>query len=253
MPWTETDSLSFVARFEEGDEEFAERTLDDLEDLRLRLEDRFEHAPGGITVILHPSSAWLSAAHPFLPAARLASAPAGRRYLSGWVTSTELHTLNGPALERRAAGEDSLRALRGTARRLYAHLVLAANNDRMPPPWGPRGFVRYLQWAWLIEGGAQYFSGQSASFRTAVLRRLAEGAAPTFPPSARDAIVLGGSVFDLLDQEVGRHACELLVSRLPKQGPVHALETAFGAKAREIEPIWRDHIDRMIGADALIS
>ena len=104
MPWTETDSLSFTARYEEGEEECAERTLDDLEDLRLRLEDRFDSAPGGITVILHPNSAWLSAAHPFLPAVRMASAPAGRRYLAGWPTRTELHALSDSALEKRAAG-----------------------------------------------------------------------------------------------------------------------------------------------------
>jgi hypothetical protein len=248
MPWTETDSLSFVARFEEGDEEFAERTLDELEDLRLRLEERFDNVPGGITVILHPSSAWLSAAHPFLPAVRLASAPAGRRYLAGWATATELHTLNGTALERRAAGEDSLRALQGTARRLYTQLVLAANNDRMPPPWGVRSFTRYLRWAWLIEGGSQFFSGQSLSFRTAVLRRLSEGEKPSFPPSARDAIILGGSIFDLLDHEVGPHACEMLVSRLRKDGPVPALETAFSARIREIEVAWRNHIDLLAGA-----
>ena len=248
MPWTETDSLSFVARFEEGDEEFAERTLDELEDLRLRLEERFDNVPGGITVILHPTSAWLSAAHPFLPAVRMASAPAGRRYLAGWATATELHTLNGAALDRRAAGEDSLRALHGTARRLYTQLVLGANNDRMPPPWGVRSFARYLRWAWLIEGGAQFFSGQSLSFRTAVLRRLNEGAKPSFPPSARDAIILGGSVFDLLDHEVGPHACEMLVSRLRKDGPVPALETAFSARIREIEVAWRNHIDLLAGA-----
>ncbi len=243
------DSLSFVARYEEGDEECAERALDELEDLRLKLEDRFEHAPGGITVILHPSSSWLSAAHPLLPAARLAAAPAGRRYLAGWTTATELHTLNDAALEKRAAGPDSRRALRGTARRLYAQLVLAANNDRMPPPWGPRRFARYLRWAWLVEGGAQYFSGQTMSFRAAALRRLSEGAEPSFPPSARDAIILGGSVLDLLDHEVGPHACELIVSRLPKAGPEAALETAFGARLREIEPAWRDHVDAMVSAE----
>jgi hypothetical protein len=242
MPWTETDSLSFTARFEEGDEECAERTLDSLEDLRLRLEDRFDSAPGGITVILHPNSAWLSAAHPFLPAARLAAAPAGRRYLAGWATRTELHTLTDAALERRAAGPDSRRALLGTSRRLYAQLVLASHNDRIPPPWGLRGFARYLRWAWLIEGGSQYYAGQSSDFRAAVLRRLSLGESPSFPPRARDAIILGSSIFDLLESERGRAACDLLVSRLPKAGPEVALETSFDASMREIEPAWRDHV-----------
>ena len=78
-----------------------------------------------------------------------------------------------------------------------------------------------------------------------MLRRLNEGRSPSFPPSARDAIILGGSIFDLLDREVGRHACDLLVNRLPKSGPVTALETAFGARMREIEPIWMDHVHEL--------
>ena len=67
-------------------------------------------------MIVHPTSAWLAAAHPFLPAARWAAAPAGRRYLAGWAMATELHVLNDTYMDRRAAGEDSQRALRGTAR-----------------------------------------------------------------------------------------------------------------------------------------
>jgi len=245
VPWTETDSLSFTVRFEEGDEECAERTLDLLEELRLKLEERFERVPGGVTAILHPSSGWLAAAHPFLPAARVVAAPAGRRYLTGWATRTELHTLTDRALERRAAGPDSLRALLDTSGRLYAQLVLAANNPKLPPPWGPRSFRRYLRWAWLVEGGAQFYAGQYPRFRPAVLRRLNEGPPPSFPPSPRDAIVLGGSVFDLLDHEVGRHACDLLVGRLPKAGPRAALETAFGAPVAEIEPAWREHVEML--------
>ena len=66
-------------------------------------------------MIVHPASAWLAAAHPFLPAARWAAAPAGRRYLAGWAMATELHVLNDTYMDRRAAGEDSQRALRGTA------------------------------------------------------------------------------------------------------------------------------------------
>jgi hypothetical protein len=242
MPWTQTDSLSFVARHEEGDEECAERTLDELEDLRLRLEERFDEAPGEIVVVIHPSPGWLSAAHPFLPAARLAAAPAGRRYLAGWAMATELHTLNDRALERRAAGEDSLRALLGTSARLYAQIVLAHHNPQLPPPWGPRRFARYLRWAWLIEGGSQYFAGQAGLFRAAIGRRLAEGPEPSFPPSVRDATILGITLFDLLDREVGRHACELLVSRLRKEGPVPALELAFGVDATVIERAWRQRL-----------
>lgn len=41
MSWIETESLSFAARHDSEDSAFAERTLDRLENLRLRLEDRF--------------------------------------------------------------------------------------------------------------------------------------------------------------------------------------------------------------------
>src|SRR5438477_2951995 len=155
MPWIETESLSFIARHEADDTDCAQRTLDALEDLRLRLEERFDDAPAGITVIVHPTPAWLTAAHPFLPAARLAAAPAGRRYLAGWAMAAEVHVLNDEHAQRRAAGEDSLAAMLGTAERLYVQIVLGQNNDRLPPPWGVRRFARYLRWAWLIEGGAQ--------------------------------------------------------------------------------------------------
>jgi hypothetical protein len=242
MAWVETESLSFIARHESNDEDCAQRALDRLEELRLGLEERFERAPGGITVIVHPTSAWLAAAHPFLPAARWAAAPAGRRYLAGWAMATELHILNDEYTDRRAAGEDSRRALRGTAERLYVQIVLGTNNQRIPPPWGPRGFVRYLQWAWLIEGAAQYFSGQVPLFRAAVVRRMREGPPPSFPPSARDAIILGGTVFDLLERQAGPQACELLVSRLRKDGAQGNLEIAFEAPLGEIEREWRRHL-----------
>src|SRR3954453_9391994 len=146
MAWVETESLSFIARHESEDEADAQRILDALEDLRLHLEARFEEAPGEITVVVHPTPGWLAAAHPFLPAARLAAAPAGRRYLAGWAMASELHVLNDDYLDRRAAGEDSLAALRGTAERLYVQIVVASNNGRLPPPWGPRKFWRYVRW-----------------------------------------------------------------------------------------------------------
>jgi hypothetical protein len=79
-------------------------------------------------------------------------------------------------------------------------------------------------------------------FRAAVIRRMREGAPPSFPPTARDAIILGGTVFDLLERQVGAGACELLVSRLRKDGARGNLELAFDAPLGEIERAWRRHL-----------
>jgi hypothetical protein len=242
MPWVETHSLSFTARHDTGDTVFAQRTLDRLENLRLRLEDRFDAVPGEVTVVVHTSPAWLSLAHPFLPAARWSAAPAGRRYLAGWAVATELHVLNDPHIDRRAAGEDSREALRGTAERLYAQLVVAANNPALPPSWTPRRFGRYLRWSWLVEGAGQYFARQVGLYRPAVIRRLREGARPSFPPGRRDAVILGGTLFDLLEQERGPDACDGLVARLRREGPRAQIEGAFDARAREVESAWRDYL-----------
>jgi hypothetical protein len=250
VAWVQTESLSFTARHESIDWPTAQRILDALEELRLRLEDRFDVVPGEVTVIVHPTPAWLAAAHPFLPAARLAAAPAGRRYLAGWAMASEVHVLNDDHAERRAAGEESLAALRGTAERLYVQIVLGQNNDRLPPPWGLRRFARYLRWAWLIEGGAQYFAGQTPLFRPAVNRRMREGGAPSFPPSPRDAMILGGTVFDLVERTRGAAACELLVSRLHREGARGNIELAFDASMREIEREWRRHLRDLPGRRA---
>jgi hypothetical protein len=220
--------------------------LDGLEDLRLRLEDRFDQVPGNVTIVLHDNPAWLSAAHPLLPAVRWSAGPAARRYLAGWPMAGEIHTLNDDWMERRSAGEDSLRALRGTAERMYCQIVLAANNQALPPMWTPRRFVTYLRWAWLVEGAAQYFAGQTSLFRAAVITRLREGERPSFPPSARDALILGGTVFDLLDRHVGPDACARMASRLHREGPSGNLELAFETRMREIERAWRTQLDEIL-------
>ena len=51
MTWIETTSLTFTARHEDADTTYAEDLLDRLEDLSLKLEDRFEVVPGDITVM----------------------------------------------------------------------------------------------------------------------------------------------------------------------------------------------------------
>ncbi len=192
--------------------------------------------------MIHDNPAWLAAAHPLLPPVRLAADKAGRRYLAGWAMQTELHTLNEQWLEQRAGGEDSERALRGTAQRLYVQVVLAANNPQLPPLWTPRRFLRYLRWAWMIEGAAQYFSGQVPLFKPAVLNRMRAGSVPNFPPARRDAVILGGTVFDMLERERGPAACELLVHRLRRNGPRGNIELAFDAPIHEVEEAWRIYL-----------
>jgi len=196
--------------------------------------------------VLHDNPAWLSAAHPLLPAVRWSAAPAARRYLAGWPMDGEIHTLNDTWMERRSAGEDSLRALRGTAERMYCQIVLAANNEALPPMWTPRRFLSYLRWAWLVEGAAQYFTGQISLFRAAVITRLREGDRPAFPPGRRDALILGGTVFDLLERHAGRDACVRMASRLHSAGPRGNLELAFDARMRDIERAWRMHLDEIL-------
>ena len=197
--------------------------------------------------MIHDNPAWLAAAHPLLPAVRMAAAPAGRRYLAGWPMKTELHVLNEQWTDQRAGGEDSERALRGTAERMYAIVVLAANNPDLPPLWTPRRFLRYLRWAWLIEGGAQSFAGQVPLFRPAVINRLRVGPPPSFPPSRRDAVILGGTIFDLLERHRGPEACEMLVPRLRRDGPRGNIELAFEASTREVEGVWREFVNETVG------
>ena len=132
-------------------------------------------------------------------------------------------------------------------------LVLATNNPALPPSWTPRRFARYLRWAWLVEGGAQYFARQVGLYRAAVLLRLRNSHRVAFPPARRDAVILGGTIFDLLENERGPEACERLVDRLLPGGPAVTLEDAFDARFRDIEAAWRDYLREMVRGPAGVS
>ena len=129
---------------------------------------------------------------------------------------------------------------------LLARRYVAANHRGMPPPFGPRSFARWMRWAWLLEGAAQYFSGQVRHVRPAVTRRLHESGTPAFPPGRRDAALLGGTVFDLLAREEGDRACVALACGPHRDGPGGALARAFGGRAlRHTEAAWRSHLARL--------
>lgn len=243
MSWTETRTAFFSARHEGRDAPAARSLLRRLEQLRAELATRFERTPTDTAVVMHPGSAQLALAHPWWPLLRLAAAPAARRYLSGWHAAGEIHVLAPRALDSRASAVPGSReALELSPLREYAHLVVAANNPALPPPFTPASLLRYLRWAWLSEGAAAHLSGQTRHLRGAVVRRLREGPPPAFPPSARDAHLLGGTVFGLVEHTSGPGACVALASRLHPEGPVAALERACRAPAAVIEREWRRYL-----------
>ena len=244
MAWIETHSPSFSARHEDGDSEAAEDLLERLERFREQLDGRFDVTPGEVAVVIHPGPWHLALAHPWLPLARMMAAPASRRYFAGWFASGEIHVLAPAALEKRASALPESREALGLApMHEYAHLAVAANNPALPPPFNPRSFGRYLRWAWLCEGAATHFSGQTRYLRPAILRRLREGRRPDFPPSTRDALVLGGSVFTLLERGAGPEACVALASAVEGEDPAGAIERAFMRPRAEVARDWHEHLE----------
>jgi len=249
VPWVQTSSPGFTARHDSGDADDAVEVLELLEGTRERLGGTFPHLPGDVAVILHGSEAQLNLAQPYLPLVRRLTAPAGRRYLAGWSSAAELHVLAPRLLSRRASNvAGSREMLLLTPGALYAQLVIAANNPRLPPPFGPASFVRYLRWAWLAAGAAQFFSGQTSYARPAIARRLREGEVPRFPPGVPDAALLGGTVFDLLAAERDEQAAVRLACRLPAGGSRQALADAFPERSlAATEEAWREHLDDLAG------
>jgi hypothetical protein len=256
MSWQETPGESFVARHEARDADDAERVLAQLEAARQRMEPDFETRVGELAVVLHGSPAQLDLAEPWLPVQRALTAPAGRRYLVGWCGVRELHVLAPRLLARRASNvEGSLELLMLAPVALFARRLVAANHPGLPPPFGPRTFRRWLRQAWLVEGAGQWLAGQSRHLRPAVARRLRERPPPAFPPTARDAPLLGGTLFDLLEREEGARACLALARgewETPRSRPLAALERAFqGRPLRHTEDAWRSHLERLAaGASA---
>jgi hypothetical protein len=224
--------------------------LHSLELAREQLADYFPCTVAELTVVMHRSALSLSLARPVVPVAWLATAPAARRYLAGWASRRELHMLAPSALERRASGVPGSREmLARTAVALYARRVIAESNSDLPRPANPARVGAELRWAWMLEGAARWFSGQTDHARPAIARRLHEGAEPRFPPGVRDALLLGGTVIDLMAREQGEAAAAEFARRLDPRGPRAALAKAFGGRPlHHTEAAWRSHVRRLAAA-----
>ncbi len=253
MAWVETLSASFRARHDSAQADDAHRVLLSLERARDRLSPLFPRLPENITVVLHGGPFGLVLANPVLPLMWLSTAPAARRYVAGWAGAGDLHTLSPAALRARAATgstEPASRAmLERTAACLYARRVIAENNPDLAKVMGLIRYQRSVRWAWLLEGSARYFGGQTEHAGPAIARRLREGSRPSFPPSRRDAPLMGGTVIDLLAREAGERAAARLSCHLHPQGPAAALTRAFGGRDLvHTEGAWRSHLARLAAA-----
>lgn len=244
MSWLESASQHFTARHDDADAAGAAWVLRQLEDTRARLAERFPSVPGEeVAVVLHGSLAQLHAAQPLVAAQLRLSAPAARRYVVGRAGRREIHLLSPRLLSERASElAESKDMLRLAPAALYTRLVLTAVNLRLR---GPRG----VRWAWLATGAAEFFAGRVRFARPAIRRRLHEGAPPAFPPAPRDALLLAGTVVDLLAREQGEAAAIAFVLEAGRgPGPADALVDAFDGRAlRHTEGTWRAHLARVAG------
>jgi hypothetical protein len=250
MAWVESVSPSFRARHESAHADDADRVLLSLERARDRLEPLFPHAVGELTVVLHRHPVALSLSNPTMPLRWLVTAPAARRYIAGWAGGGELHVLAPEALDARASNVPGSREMLALAAvSLYSRMVIGANNRDLPRHLTPARLAAELRWAWLLEGGAGWFSGQTDHARPAIARRLREGSRPSFPPNLRDAPLLGGTVVDLLAREEGKQAAVQFVTRLHPHGARAAISAAFRGRAMvHTEGAWRSHLARIASA-----
>ncbi len=215
-----------------------------LERTRVTLEQQFPRTVTAVTVVMHERVASLVAAIPPFALVWVASTPAARRYLAGWVTLSEIHLLAPSVLAARASNVNgSAEMLALAPATLYARRVLVECNHDLHAARAPARVALALRWAWLLEGGAHYFSGESKHARGAIARRLHEGRRPSFPPGPRDAALLGGTVIDLIARENGERAAAQFACRLHPDGPRAALVKVFdGRPLVHTEGTWRSHL-----------
>ena len=86
------------------------------------------------------------------------------------------------------------------------------------------------------------YKRQVPHLRAAVARRLREGGRPRFPPAARDSFVLGGTVFGLLERELGATACVSLATAPLGSAGAELVEEAFGRSPGAVERSWTDYL-----------
>ena len=214
-----------------------ERVLAQLEHARPRLQRRLGAEVGELAVVLHPTSAQLDAAQPWLPLAARADGAGGpplRRR---------------PGDRRRAARARAARA--GRARLQRRGLARAADarphRAARQAPAGARARRRRGRRAapadvpWRLEGAAQFFSGQTPP--RAPRGRAAHARAARSRASRPRAATRCCSAAPCSTCSRARRARRPASSSPARPTPRSALERAFhGRPLRQTEQAWRSHL-----------
>jgi hypothetical protein len=248
MAWTESASASFACRHSSAHSADAARVLGLLERTRERLSPEFpQQLNDGLTVVLHDSPHALALSNPLMPALWGLTAKPVRRYVAGWIGHRELHVLSPRALRERASSvSGSFEMLALAPASLYARRVIVEGNRELASARLPGRVWHGLRWSWMLDGAARWFSGETGYSRGVVGQYMRSDRHPRFPPSARDAPLLGGSLIELLAEEQGETAVARLAARLHTGGSHTALQIAFGERAlMTVEGEWRSRLRRL--------
>jgi hypothetical protein len=247
MAWIESQSPHFHCRHSSAFTADAARVLALLERTRERLEPQFPQLARETTIVLHDSATSLALSNPLMPLLWATTAPQARRYVTGWSGHREMHVLSPEALRARASGvTGSHEMLALTPASLYVRRVLVESNANLWESRAPQRVASELHWAWVLEGIARWYSGESGYARGAIGQRMREGRRPHFPPSMRDAPLLAAPLIDMLATLHGNEAVAALAGRLHPGGAHAALTRAFsGRSLMAVESDWRAELRRL--------
>ncbi|HEX3805034.1 MAG TPA: hypothetical protein VHV75_19570 [Solirubrobacteraceae bacterium] len=247
MSWAESTSASFACRHSSARSADAARVLALLERTRERLAYHFPQLTGELTVVLHDSPHALALSNPLMPALWGVTGKTARRYVAGWAGERELHTLSPQALRARASSvSGSFEILALAPASLYARRVIIESNRELQSARVVSRLWAELRWAWLLDGASRWFSGETGYSRSVVGQYIRAGHRPRFPPAARDAPLLGGTLVELLAEQQDDAAVARLAGRLHTGGSQTALRVAFGERAvMTVETEWRSRLRRL--------
>ncbi|MDQ8047042.1 MAG: hypothetical protein REI11_20720, partial [Patulibacter sp.] len=240
---TESSSNLFRVRFDDDHRTEVEEVVHVLETVAARLEAHGLVLPQHPTIVVHPTAFSLGLAQPAFIAAQSMTESNGRRYLASWASGSTLHLIAPSRLSRGTEGHISMReALDRAPACGLAHLALGHAN----PGLSLQRALRRRQWFWLAWGAGQTLVGQVPMLASSIAVRRRERRALTITPAARDAVVLGGSLVELVLRERGLTGLvALLRDPLPPspQAWVNRALSRLGSTERDVR--WRMLLDEL--------